>query len=78
MNKALNKDENAKLNLQNNKLRRENSMYIVFGFLMIGLVVYLMPLGRKGRKIQQQYWGTRKIELEDYDKEQKNIGKLMR
>ena len=53
-------------------------MYIVFGFLMIGLVVYLMPLGRKGRKIQQQYWGTRKIELEDYDKEQKNIGKLMR
>ena len=53
-------------------------MYIVFGFLMIGLVVYLTPLGRKGRKIQQQYWGMRKIELEDYDEERKNIDRLMR
>jgi len=53
-------------------------MYIVFGFIMISFVLYLMPLGRKGRRTQSEYWTTRKIKLDDYDKEQKNLDKLMR
>lgn len=53
-------------------------MYIVFGFLMIGFVLYLLPLGRKGRNIQNDYRTTRKIKLDDYDEERKNIDKLVR
>ena len=53
-------------------------MYLIFGMLMVGLVVYLLPLGRKGRKIQTDYRMTKKIQLDDYDEEQKNLDKLMR
>ena len=53
-------------------------MYLIIGMLMVGLVVYLLPLGRKGRKIQTDYRMTKKIQLDDYDEEQKNLDKLMR
>ena len=53
-------------------------MYVVVGLLVIGIVLNLTPLGRKGRNLQRNYWATRKIELDDYDEEQKNIDKLMR
>lgn len=56
----------------------KEDMYLIFGMLMVGVVVYLLPLGRKGRKIQTDYWTTKKIKLDDYDEEEKNLDKLMR
>ena len=53
-------------------------MYIIIAFLVIGIVINLSPLGRKGRTMLNSFWQTRQIKLDDYDEEQKNIDKLSR
>ena len=51
-------------------------MYIVIAFLIIGVVINLSPLGKKGRTAMMNYWSTGKAKFDDYDEEQKNIDKL--
>lgn len=53
-------------------------MYILVTMIVLGVVLGLSPLGRKGRNHVQNYLGTRKVSLDDYDEERRNIDKLMR
>lgn len=53
-------------------------MYIMTAFLIIAIVINLTPLGKKGRDKVMNFWSTRKVTLDDYDEEQKNIDKLSR
>lgn len=53
-------------------------MYIFVGMSIIGLVIALSGAGRKGRQNLINYWATRRVKLDDYDAEQKNLDKLMR
>ena len=53
-------------------------MYVAVGLLVIAIVLNFTPLGKKGRDNLISYWSTRKVKLDDYDEEQKNIDKLSR
>lgn len=51
-------------------------MYVAVGLLVIAIVLNFTPVGKKGRDNLISYWSTRKVKLDDYDAEQKNIDKL--
>lgn len=46
--------------------------------ILIGVILNLTPLGKKGRRIQDNYHTPGGKILDDYDSEQKNIDNLTR
>ena len=53
-------------------------MYVAVTMIVLSVVLSLTMLGRKGRNHIDNYRMTKKVALDDYDAERKNIDKLMR
>lgn len=53
-------------------------MYVIVTMIVLSVVLSLSALGRKGKNYIDHHRMTKKVSLDDYDAERKNIDKLMR